>query len=232
MIPSKRWFPTTTVDRAAWINNFARQFEAVALSLGFSVADVTSMNQDNEDFQAVARAITSADAFMAALRAFRVSLSEQKVGSPKPMFPTLTLTPPPNDVPAGIFQRLDERVRRVRAAAAYTDEIGALLKIIPIKSESIVDDELVPAIKAAARPGNVVEVRFTRGETNGIFLQTRLDKEEKWNDAGRFVRSPAVLEIPDGTGAPRAVQIRARYIIGNDPVGQNSDIVNVVTMPE
>jgi hypothetical protein len=63
-------------------------------------------------------------------------------------------------------------------------------------------------------------------------LQTRLDKEEKWNDAGRFVRSPAVLEIPDGTGAPRAVQIRARYIIGNDPVGQNSDIVNVVTMPE
>jgi hypothetical protein len=231
MIPSKRWFPTTLNERAAWMRNFAKQFETVALSLGFSAADIDSMNKDAQDFQAVTRAITSAEAFMAGLRAFRVSLSEEKVGSPKPVFPTLTVTPPPNDVPAGIFQRLDERVRRVRAAAAYTDEIGALLKIMPARSESIANSELMPAIKAAARPGNIVEIRFTRGDTDGISLQMRLDKEEDWKDAGRFVRSPARLEIPDGTGLPRAVQIRARYIIGNDPVGQNSDIVTVVTTP-
>lgn len=231
MIPSKRWFPLSITERAAWINNFARQFEAVALSLGFSAADIDSMNQDAEDFRTLARAITSADAFMSALRAFRISLTEEKVGSPKPVFPTLTLTPPPNNVPAGIFQRLDERVRRVRAAPAYTDEVGALFNILPGKSQSIAESELVPRIRAFTLPGNIVQVRFTRGDTDGIFLQTRLDKEETWYDAGRFVRSPASIMIPDGTGAPRAVQIRARYIIGNDPVGLNSDIVNVVTMP-
>jgi hypothetical protein len=30
---------------------------------------------------------------------------------------------------------------------------------------------------------------------------------------------------------PHAVQIRARYLDGNAPVGQNSDTVNIVTTP-
>ena len=231
MIPSKRWFPTTLVDRAAWIDNFAKQFAIIAPSLGFSAADVTSMTQDAEDFRALASATTAAEAFMAAIRGFRVSVSEEKVGSPQPVFPTLMLTPPPNGVPAGIFQRLDERVQRIRTAAAYTDEIGALLGIIPAGSRSIVESELVPQIKASTMPGNIVEIRFARGDTDGLFVQIKLDKDGDWSTVGRFMRSPAVIEVPDGTGAPRSVQIRARYLIGNDPVGQNSNLINVVTTP-
>ena len=231
MIPSKRWFPTTLVDRAAWIDNFAKQFAMVALSLGFSAADIASMTQDAEDFRALARATTAAEAYMAAIRAFRVSVSEDKVGSPHPVFPTLTITPPPNNVPAGIFQRLDERVQRIRVAPAYTSDIGALLGIIPSGPQSIVESELVPEIRPSVLPGNVVEVRFTRGDTDGIFIQIKLDKEAHWTSVGRFMRSPAVIEVPDGTGAPRAVQIRGRYLIGNDPVGQNSNTVSVVTTP-
>jgi hypothetical protein len=231
MIPSKRWFPTTLIDRAAWIDNFARQFAAVALSLGFSAADIASMTQDAEDFRALARATTAAEAFMAALRGFRLSLSEEKVGSPQPLFPTLTITPPPNGVPAGIFQRLDERVQRIRTAAAYTDEIGALLNILPSKSQSIAESELVPQLKVTSMPGNIVEIRFTRGDADGLSVQMRLDKENDWTSVGWFIRSPAVIEVPDGTGAPRSVEIRARYLIGNDPVGLNSNVVSVVTTP-
>lgn len=231
MIPSKRWFPTTLVDRAAWIDNFAKQFAIVAPSLGFSAADVTSMTQDAEDFRATAFAIHTAEAYMAGLRGFRLSMSEEKVGSPQPFFPTLVITPPPNGVPAGIFQRLDERVRRVRAAAAYTDDIGALLNIRPSKEQSIVDSELVPVITPIVLPGNIIRVRFTRADTDGLFIQIKLDKEKDWINVGRFLKSPAVIAVPDGTGAPRAVEIRARYLVGDDPVGQNSAISSVVTTP-
>jgi hypothetical protein len=231
MIPSKRWFPTTLNERVAWINSFAKNFEKVGPSLGFSAADITSMTQDAEDFKAAANALNLAEAFMAGLRLYRITITEAKSGSPEPHFPTLNISPPPNGVPAGIFQRLDERVQRIRTAATYTDEVGALLGIIPARRQSLVESELVPQLKASALPGNVVQLRFTRAETDGLFVQIKLHKEGEWTNVGRFMRSPAVIEVPDGSGDPRAVQIRARYMIGNDSVGQNSNIIDIVTTP-
>jgi hypothetical protein len=231
MEPSKRWFPSSLNERAVWMNNFASQFAVVAGSLGFSAADITSMTKDNEDFQAMARAVSACDALMDAMRSFRISLTEAHLDSPSPSFPNVTLVPPPNGVPAGIFQRLDDRVRRIRAAPAYTSSIGALLNIIPHKPESLVENEITPVIKAAAFPGNVIEVRFTRSRTHGLFLQMKLDNDGEWTSAGRFVRSPAQIEIPNTDGRPRSVQLRARYLIGNDPAGLNSDIVTVVSIP-
>ena len=72
MIPSKRWFPTTLIDRSAWVSNFAKNFANVALDLGFTAADIDSMNKDAEDLQALARSITAAEAFMSGLGGFRV----------------------------------------------------------------------------------------------------------------------------------------------------------------
>ena len=231
MIPSKRWFPTTLIDRSAWVSNFAKNFANVALDLGFTAADIDSMNKDAEDLQALARSITAAEAFMSGLRGFRSLLTEASLGSPQPVFPTLILTPPPNGVPAGIFKRLDDKVRRVRASAAYTPSIGALLAIIPATPEGLAETELAPSLKVNAMPRNIIQVRFTRGDTDGLSVEIKLDKEKDWINMGRFLRSPAVIEVPDGTGLPHAVEIRARYLIGNDPVGQNSNVVNVVTTP-
>jgi hypothetical protein len=86
-------------------------------------------------------------------------------------------------------------------------------------------------LKAVPMPGNVVQVKFTRGQTDGIDVQIKVDNAESWSSAGRFFKSPASLNIPDGTGLPHAVEIRARFLEGNDPVGQNSDTINVVTLP-
>jgi len=218
-------------ERAAWMENFTRYFADVAPSLGFDAADVTSMNQDNEDFQAMARAVLATEVLLGAMRSFRISLTEAHPDSPAPSFPNVTLTPPPNGVPAGIFQRLDDRVRRIRAAPGYSSSIGALLNIIPQKPEAIVENEISPVIKPSAFPGNVIEVRFTRSTTHGLFIQYKLDNEAEWTSAGRFVRSPAQIDIPNHDGRPRSVQLRARYLIGNDPVGLNSDIVTIVSIP-
>jgi hypothetical protein len=80
-------------------------------------------------------------------------------------------------------------------------------------------------------PGSVVEVSFTRGKSDGVVIETKVDNSATWSSAGTYFKSPASLNIPDGNGLPHSVQIRARYIIGNEPVGQNSDTVNAVTTP-
>jgi hypothetical protein len=87
-------------------------------------------------------------------------------------------------------------------------------------------------LKASAQPGNLVEAKFTRGETDGIVIEMQIDIETNWTLAGRFFKSPAVVEIPAGSSnLPRAVRLRARYLKGNDAVGENSDTVSVTTNP-
>ena len=53
MIPSPRWFPTSLAERLVWMLNFAKQFGIYAVGLGFTAADVTAIQDLNEDFQSI-----------------------------------------------------------------------------------------------------------------------------------------------------------------------------------
>ena len=235
VVPSKKWYPSSLQDRAAWSENFTLQFAAVAPGLGFLPADVVAVQNDNVCLQDLASGRVALDAFVEAVTQYRRNVTEGNIGDPTPAFPTAPAITPGELPPTGIFQRLIELVDRIRVAPTYTPEIGAQLGIIPSASTSGGGtsgiDDLKPALKAATMPGNVVEVKFTRGQTDGIDVEIKIDNAEAWTGGGRFFKSPAVLNIPNGTGLPHSVQIRARYLEGNDPVGQNSDTVTIVTTP-
>jgi len=232
MVPSPTWFPSNLAARAAWFANFILNFPVgLATGLGFTALEHEAMVDDNQDFQSIAATTLAAESFMSALRQFRISLTEDAVGTPEPMFPTEDFTAPPNEVPAGIFQRLIENVARIRAAPAYTDELGALLGILP-SSGPAPEVDVPPTLKAEAQPGNVVSVKFVRGKTDGIALEMQLDNETAWATVGNFFKSPAVLGIKSGPGdLPRAVRLRARFLDGNTPTGPNSDTANITTVP-
>jgi hypothetical protein len=51
--------------------------------------------------------------------------------------------------PTGIYQRLIDLVDRIRASAAYTDEIGVLLGIIPSTSQPLAEVDLKPVIEVS-----------------------------------------------------------------------------------
>ena len=232
-IPSSAWFPQSMQERAAWLQNFMDKLTpALATSLGFSVAERSAMEDDNSDFQQLAQMQSNADTFMAAFRQFRISLTEDPVGTATPVFPAESFAAPPVGVPAGIFQRLIQNVDRIRASPNYTDETGASLGIKPTSSGPTPEADLKPVLKAVAQPGNVVEAKFSRGESDGIVIEMQIDIETNWSTAGRFFKSPAVVEIPASSpNLPRAVRMRARFLKGNDAVGQNSDTVSVTTNP-
>lgn len=236
-VPTKSWFPQSLQERAAWYDNFTLRFAAVAPGLGFLPAEVITVQTDNTCLQDLASGREQLDAFVESVTQYRRNVLEGNIGDPAPVFPTAPTITPAELPPTGIYQRLIELVARIRAAPAYTPEIGALLGIIPSSASTsgtgsgTDDGDLKPVLKATAMPGSVVEVKFTRGHTDGIDVEIKVDNAAAWSSGGRFFKSPAALTIPDGTGLPHAVQIRARYLDGNAPVGQNSDTVNVVTTP-
>ena len=232
MRPSNKWFPSSLSERATWFNNFANQFSVVATSLGFTAAELSETENDNQSFQFLASTSAAIEAFVDAFRQYRLVLTEGNIGDPAPAYP-----PNPAFAAApcatGIFERLDQTVKRIRSAPAYTSEIGALLGIIPSNPGPQPEDEMKPTLTAVPMPGSVVNVKFVRGSTDGIAVEMKIDNAETWSDGGKYLRSPAQLAIPENpSGLPRSVQIRARYVEGNDPVGQYSAAVTTATQPK
>jgi hypothetical protein len=233
MIPSKAWFPGSLAERAAWYQNFSVQFAALADELGFDPMEVGTVEADNTAFQFLASIALAVESYESSMRAYRKEILEGDHGKPGvelPLPPTYPATPPTVD--PGIFERLANLVERIRVAPNFTAEDGTALNIVPSKPANIVPNELQPNPSLEALPGNVVEVRFIRGQTDGIEIQYQLDKDGEWVNAGRFLKSPAVLDLPQNVqGTARSVQIRARYVLDNSPVGQFSDTDNISTIP-
>lgn len=233
MIPNPGYFPTSLGARADWFANFNSQFTIVGPSLGFTPAEIEAVSDDNDVMQFLRTASSQTKAIMAASKQFRKVITEGKIGDPTPTWPVQFSGVPPIPLPAtGIFERLDNLVKRIRVAPKYTTEVGALLGIIPAKSDSISPADFKPQPSLYAEPGNVVFVKFSRGQTDGIDVDIQVDNSGKWINQGKFLKSPAGLVIPENPdGLPRSVQVRSRHIIGDQPVGQFSDVDVISTIP-
>ena len=182
--------------------------------------------------QFIGEADTEVSAYEKAFTQFRKVMTEADVGDATPTLPDSPTLVLPSNAAAGIFERLDRRVRRIRAADGYTPTVGALLGIVPIGDAIASPDGWKPILKAEAQPESTAQVKFVRGKSDGIAVQIQRDKEDAWTSFGSFFQSPAVLEIPPKTpDTPEVVRIRARFLVGNEPTGDVSDIIEIVTQP-
>lgn len=231
MIPSDKWFPTNWADRVAWYNTFATAFATLYSALGFANADLQQVQDDNAMMQFLGDNLETIENYADAARAFRRVVTEGDVNGTTPDFPTIGNIQPGTPVPQGIYERLDTLVKRIRLSPGYTDEEGEALGIIPKKAQSISPDNAQPTLSATTDPGNVIFVKFKKGRFSGVSLQTSVDKGN-WQDQGRFTRSPIEITIPQNQDElPRMVALRARYLVGDNAVGEWSDTVTVQTTP-
>lgn len=234
MIPSRAWFPQSLQERAAWFDNFKTQFASVSVNLGFTAADVTAVTDDNAAFQFLAQTAVSLDAYKEAVRQYRIILTEGNIGDPDPAFPpNPTFNPPLPGVATGIFERLDDLVKRIRVAPNYTAETGALLGIIPKKPDSISPVDLKPAIKAGESVGGYkFDVNVTRLGMEAFKVQIQKNGNAAWSDAAFATNNPVEVTItPTTPGQPERILVRAILLQKNQPVGQPSDPTYVTVNP-
>ena len=231
MIPNPKWFPRSLQERAAWYAQFTTQVLILATSLGLTGDDTDPIVEDNGVMSFMATATVTSDAYIDAIRNYRRVITEGDIGDPTPGFPAGIALTLPSVIPTGLFERLDDLVKRIRVAPAYTEETGALLGITPSGSLHIPIGDVPPVITASVDPGNIVEVKFVKGQSDGIYIETNVDGGG-WTFKEKAIKSPAVFDVEaNPADTPRGVQIRARFLDGNAPVGDWCDIVTVQTIP-
>jgi hypothetical protein len=233
-IPSNTYFPASLAARVAWLLNFLANLTPIAPMLGITNAELADLALDVEDFQSVAATTVSADSFRSSLREFRLSFSEGKVGDPTPVFPAENFNAPPNAPrPAGFFQRLIELIDRIRAAPAYTNEIGAALGILPAQSNGIPEADVKPSIEVFPSQTNYMfsVVASDRGEADAFVVKVQ-PKGGNWSDAGMFTgKSADVTYAPATPGEPVMISVRVKLRRKNADYGQMSDVVPVTLNP-
>lgn len=233
MIPNRRWFPGTLQERAAWFNNFSTQFVAVGTQLGFTALDQSGVVADNDIMQFLADSAVEVEGFKDAVRQYRIIITEGSIGEPTPSFPANPAFAPPASRPTGLFERLDELVKRIRVSPSYTDEIGALLGIIPAQSNGPLPEDLKPVIKAS-ESFNLYKfsVNATRMGMTAFKVQIQRSGSEVWADTAFATNNPAEITItPTTPGQPERIMVRAILLDKNAPVGIPSDPTYVTVNP-
>ncbi len=233
MIPSPAWFPTNLPERSDWYANFTTQFIIVAASLGLG-GKVGQVQKDNEVMQFIAAAFLQVKAFDEAMRQYRKIITESAIGVPTPEIPAVPALVLPGAVDTGIFQRLVELRTQIMAADGYTNEIGALLGILPTASAPIspADVKLGINVHEAAFGYVFTIVASKRAEStswDAYALRKGAAGPEK---IGTFTgKSADLVWIPTTSGLAEQFQCFIQGRKNNQNYGQPSDIVNVTANP-
>jgi hypothetical protein len=233
MRPDQRWFPTNRAERAAWFGHFAAKFPDYAPALGFTQAEIDAVLADNAVVQFIARLVTTVEAYRAAIIEFQQGVLMGRSDGTMPSLPAVPDLAPPPMVPRGIFERLERTVRRIRAQPAYSDSLGAMLGIIPRRTDlSIASDHKPPIKVKAAAHGYAFEVATVRGSSDQCQVEIRRASSQEWELAGTFTGSAFELSVePTTPGQAELIDVRLQMIKKNKLVGNPSSIQAVALMP-
>lgn len=205
----------------------------MGLSLGFTQDEIDAVNADNQILQFTAEALTTLDAVSRSVRAFEKLATGGRNGSSHPNFPDILLPTPPPTVPAGIFERLERIVRRIRLAPGYTPSAGAQLGIIPANARLADAQLFVPRIKvAAAADPYSFTVQVSRRAFHGFRVYYKRASAHGWEGDLLFGYSPATITVaPAAPGKPEMLEVRVRMAMNNTAVSMPSNIHTVAVMP-
>lgn len=142
-----------------------------------------------------------------------------------PELPELTNPPKP-----GIEKRNQELYNYLKSHPNRTAESLAELGVSAGEGGSISPEDLKPLLKPQALIDDVVEIGFNKQTQTAIRIQREIGVDN-WTSVGDATSSPLLDDTPSPDGKPEKRRYRGVYLAKNQPVGQYSDIVTVVTTP-
>jgi hypothetical protein len=216
------YLPQADKDRIVWFNNFVSKFAPSAVGLGFVAADVTAVNNDAAMFQYLVNQVETYTSAKEQRVNFRDLIKNGPIGKLGGSLPVAPVAPTlPAMVAPGILPRLSQLVRRIKVSPTYTEAIGRDLGIIGAE-QTLTLDSMKPVLKLVFK-GGLVEVQWTKGDADAVHIEA--DKGDGW----KFLAVDTVPHYPDTTviTAPGLWKYRAIYLVGDERVGQWSDVASI-----
>ena len=228
--------PRTDNELMVWLNNFSTAFATHAVALGFTTAEVNSVNADTAMLSfLVGDLLPNFKSSLKACSTYKERIIFGSLGSPggpPPAAPTTATAPA--TVPPGMLTRLRNLVQRIRLAPAYTEEIGLALGIDePAGGGPSAPNAMPkPTLKARSSGPGTVQVDFSKEKFDGVVIESRRAGEDGWQSLGIDNYSPYIDDRPPlEAGKPERREYRARYLLRDQASGEWSDIVTATFVP-
>lgn len=222
------YLPTGDRDKAQWLRNFSTTFAGYASLLGFTEADVTSLNNDSVAFAYILDDVELLKSEARERTSYKDLLRDggTAVLGAFPTLPTLSTTP--TAVAAGIFPRVANMVKRIKAHPNYTEAIGRDLGIIGAEEGAGQRIALKPTVTLST-DGGVVVVKYIKGHTAGIRLMCCRGSETEFTLLATVTKPMYKDSRPNlVAGQPEQRKYCAWYLQDDQPTGQCSDEVSIV----
>jgi hypothetical protein len=202
-IPGMSYLPDKELDRKVWLDNFNAKLTFHFTTLELTAAEQTSVINDTAmwsfilDFSSQLRA--SSEEATAYKRILRSGPDGPAGNVPSPP----SGGTPPTVVDGDIFERIGRFVQRLKNHDNYTEAIGQDLGIIG--PESTFDPQSgMPALELRIVNGNQVQVRWVKGEFQGVRIE--VDRDGAGWDFLAIDTSPHYIDT-----FPGPVPARRRY---------------------
>ena len=231
-MPQRDYIPVNWAAFAVWMANFVKQLDLLKTKYNISEAKVDELTADNGWVQFWADAQSNAKQQKKQLTDYVDGIRKGKLGAPALSNPVWSLGLMPVAVPPGINDRVREAANFIKAQkSVYTEADGELLGIVTAEEAGRPESEYVPALTLSPEPNYDLEADFRLLGTNALRVEYRL-KGGQWQTAATLTSSPGRFHInPTVPGEAQTVEIRAIFIMKNEPYGQYSPIYSTIIKP-
>lgn len=197
------FFPQHEGNLILWLTNFDTKIDGYATELGLDSADLADIhNQIKDLIKAINNTIAGKQTWK--------NLEALKRGT---------------KIAVLIFLRL--KISRIKTESGYTESIGRDLGIIG--SSDLIDyNEYKSSLKATVFP-KYINLEFVKKGIDAVNIYVRLKGETVWRFLARDTRSPYHdIEDLKTAGVPEVREYMCIGVVGDEEIGQESDVVSVV----
>lgn len=224
---SASYIPLADADRVVWLNNFSNRIGQYAVSLGLVPAEISSIENDAQMFSYSVMLQNTAHQYWIAVAGLKNQLLSSPQQVPAPALPAMPSAGiPPAPVNSGIFNRIILLVNRIKQSGAYTPTMGQDLNIIAPVS-TITPNDMIPNLGIRIDEGHPL-LKWTKGNADAVHLFVDRRDNNGFVLLAKVIRNNYMdlAEIPAGDFTA-IWDYKARYLIGDDEVGQFSPVISI-----
>lgn len=226
------YLPIKEPERLVWLENFKLQFPDIAAQSNFSEAEIEAVQAACETLIFSIKLAREARNFSKACTNYRDTTAKSRQAKVEAV-PEFTPPPAPATLaPANAQSYLQKIVQRLKLTANYSTSVGEILRILPKSVGRVSEENAKPTAKLSALVNSVVRIDWVKRGFAGVIVETMRADETTWTRLDRDMNSPFIdARPPLVAGKPETRRYRLIYIVDDQPYGNFSDIMTIVTTP-
>lgn len=199
------YVPDKDGDFLSFMNNFKTQVAALAATFGLTAGEVAAVDTDYATFNTKLTTLNTKKA------------EQQAAATDK------------QTTRKSVVSRVRALGNRLKAHPSYTAALGQQLGIVgPEDTTDLTQSK--PTLQAVSVNPGVVTIGFNKSISSGIRLLAKRGTEAAFTLLAIDTESPYVDTRANAAAGPETRLYQAQYILGDDPVGNLSDVLTV-TVP-